>query len=359
MKRLILLCLTMAVLAGAAACGGAAVQTEPDEPMQTVVDCIGREVTLPENVDKIAATYSPAGHITVMLGHGDAIVATSNGLQRDKLLHEICPEVKNASVVKVSGDFNIEELVALDVDVVFIAYDMYLDEKAIGKLDEFNLPYVVVDFNAIDAQKQLVGVIADVLNEEEEAQVYYDFYDNVVAEVSAALAALPDEDKIRVYHSINEAVNTVADGTLPADWMKVAGGIDVSLGSDLMQEDDKYYTTLEQILMWDPEVILCNVEGTDEYIRTQPAWENIQAVKDGRVYLMPVGISRWGHTTSTETPLAIVWTAKTLYPDYCEDIDLEALMRMFYSDLFEYDVTDEQIREILAGAGMRLSKELE
>lgn len=328
----------------------------PNEPMQTVTDCIGRKVTLVQNVDRIAALYSPAGHIAVMLGHGKEIVATSNGLQRDVLLHVICPEVQNAAVVKVSGDFNIEELIALKVDVVFLSYDMYLDKTAMDKLDQFHLPYIVVSFNSIEEQKQLVRVIADVLNEQEEAQQYLDFYDKAEGQVIQALKTLPESEKIRVYHSINEAVATVGKGTLPEDWMKVAGGIDVSLAGNLTREEEKYYTTLEQILAWNPDVILCNVEETAAYIRTQAAWQNLSAVKKSKVYLMPVGISRWGHTTSTETPLAIVWTAQTLYPKLCKNIDLKALMREFYSNCFEYNVTDEQIDQILKGQGMRLPK---
>ncbi|MBT3319732.1 MAG: ABC transporter substrate-binding protein [Clostridia bacterium] len=353
---LVLVCIMMAV--SFTACGARVEEPKNGEQMRTVVDCVGRQVRIVQNVDRIAATYSPAGHITVMLGHGEDIVATSNGLQRDKMLHEICPEIKNASVVKVSGDFNIEELVSLDVDVVFVSHDMYLDEKAMRKLDEVGLPYVVVSFDSIEEQKTLVRVIADVLNEETEAQVYIDFYDKVLDMVSA-LHEERNESDVTVYHSINEAVNTVGRNTLPQDWMKAAGGIDVSLGGQLAIDEDKYYTTLEQILMWDPQVILCNVDTTYEYINEQAAWQNMQAVKNGDVYLMPVGISRWGHTTSIETPLAIVWTAKTLYPDTFGDVNLEELMREFYSELFEYEVTDEQIVQILRGEGMRYSKNLE
>jgi len=358
MRRIIIIGMCIIVLALAGCAQSAPHPAVKDEPMQTVTDCIGREVSLPENVDKIAATYSPSGHITVMLGHGTDIVATSNGLQRDKLLHVFCPEITEASVVKVSGDFNIEELVALEVDVVFVSYDMYLDEKAMGKLDEMHLPYVVVSFNSIEEQKQLVRVIADVLNENDEAQDYIDFYDRILSDIGALHETRGEED-VRVYHSVNEAVNTVGPNSLPEDWMKAAGGIDVSLGGDLTAEEDKYFTTMEQILVWDPEVILCNVDDTEEYIRTQSAWANIQAVKNGELYLMPVGISRWGHTTSTETPLAIVWTAKMLYPQTFADVDLEALMREFYLELFEYEVTDEQIAEILNGSGMRYTKDLE
>ncbi len=363
MKRLAVAIFSSVVVLMLAACaqtGQSMEQSEASsEPMQTVTDCMGREVTLADNVDCIAALYSPAGHIAVMLGHGADIVATSNGLQRDKLLHEICPEIKNASVVKVSGDFNIEELIALDVDVVFIPYDMSQDTMAMDKLDQFHIPYIIVSFNSMEEQKQLVRVIADVLNEPDEAQQYIEFYDKAINLVTEALKDMPEDDKVRVYHSINEAVATVGEGTLPGDWMKVAGGVDVSLTGNLTREEEKYYTTLEEILLWNPEVIFCNDENTTAYIRTQAAWRNLQAVKNDKVYLMPVGISRYGHTTSTETPLAIIWTAKTLYPSYCEDIDVKALMREFYLDCFEYEVSDEQIDQILNGEGMRLSKELE
>ncbi len=360
MKKFLSICLGIAIALLTSGCGktqqNATPGESPKEPVQTVTDCIGRTVTLPDQVDRIAALYSPAGHIAVMLGHGKEIVATSNGLQRDVLLHAICPEVQNASVVKVSGDFNIEELIALKVDVVFLAYDMYLDKTAMDKLDRFHIPYVVVSFNSMEEQKKLVRVIADVLNEQQEAQQYLDFYDKAIGLTANAIKGLSEKDRIRVYHSINEAVVTVGKGTLPEDWMKVAGGIDVSLSGSVKQEEDKYFTTLEQILLWNPDTILCNVEETATYIRTQNAWKNLSAVKNNMVYLMPVGISRWGHTTSTETPLAIVWTAKTLYPKLCKDIDLKALMKEFYSDCFEYSVTDAQIEQILKGEGMRNPK---
>jgi len=358
MKKLCLLLAALIIfLTGCA--NNAAKQKVWDVPTQTVTDCFGRQVIMPENVDRVAATYSPAGHITVMLGHGKSIVATSNGLQRDKLLHVICPDVQNAVVVKVSGDFNIEELIALDIDVVFLSWDMAADEKAVKKLDEFGIPYMVVAFNSIEEQKKLVNILADVFNEEEKALKYSGFYDNIIAQTQKALAPLTQYQKARVYHSINEAVATVGKNTLPEDWMKAAGGIDVSLDGALTLEDDKYYTTLEQILKWDPDVILCNVEETAGYIKTQEAWQNLQAVKNKKVYLMPVGISRWGHTTSIETPLVILWTAKTLYPDYCRDINMNVLVKEFYSTLFDYGITDEQLKQILEGKGMRLSKDLE
>jgi len=64
-------------------------------------------------------------------------------------------------------------------------------------------------------------------------------------------------------------------------------------------------------------------------IRTDKKWAPIRAVQNKRVYAIPVGISRWGHPGGLETPLAILWTAKTAYPDLFENLDLEFEIRPF------------------------------
>ena len=73
---------------------------------------------------------------------------------------------------------------------------------------------------------------------------------------------------------------------------------------------------------------------------------------------MPTGISRWGHTTSIETPLAIVWVAKTLYPEACESLDLKQYTERFYLDLFGFKLTDEVYNSMINGKGMRWEKNL-
>lgn len=325
----------------------------------TVIDCIGREVEIPQEVNRVACTYTVTGHIVTMLGDGDKIVAVSNGLRRDKLLHKISPNIKDASLVKVNGSLNIEELLNCNVDVVFLAGDMAHDKKETAKLEKFDIPYLVVDFKSIEEQQYLVSMIGKVLDREEEAAEYNNFYNQIIETVSERTQKIPNEERLIIYHSINEATCTVAENTLPAEWMKIAGAIDVSLGEDLIFDGDKYYANLEQILMWNPEVILCNEDGVDQYIREKDQWQCIDAVKNDKVFLLPVGISRWGHTTSIETPLAIAWVSNLLYPQYCSDIDVEGLTKEFYQKFFEYQLNSEEVEQLMSGKDMRLSKELE
>ena len=106
-------------------------------------------------------------------------------------------------------------------------------------------------------------------------------------------------------------------------------------------------------------MILVNEPDTYDYIKRMKAWENIDAVKNEHTFLLPTGVSRWGHATSLETPLAILWTLKTIYPEYSKAIDIEKITKDFYLDLFEYELSDEEVIKILRGYDMRKAKELE
>ena len=82
----------------------------------------------------------------------------------------------------------------------------------------------------------------------------------------------------------------------------------------------------------------------------------MDAAKAGNVFQMPIGISRWGHPGSLETPLAVLWTAKTLYPDLFRDIELKKELKYFYKTFFDYDLSKKMVEQVLAGRGMRLTK---
>lgn len=333
-------------------------QSEMGIKTKWVVDTIGREVEVPEDPQRIATLYATTGHIVTMLDADEKITAVNNGLKRDKLLHRFAPSIKKAPSVMVSGTINIEELLSLKVDLVFIPLEIYEEGNQVKVLEKHKIPYIVTEFQSINEQKQMVSLIGNILNNEEEAKRYNDMYDNIIDEIITVTNVLSEDEKIRVYHSINEATCTVAEDTLPADWMKIAGGIDVSIGSNLLRDGDKYYTTLEEILLWNPDVVLCNEDGVDKYIQENPQWKSMDAVINDKVFLMPIGISRWGHKTSLETPLAIAWTAKKLYPHKFKDLDVELLTKTFYKDLFEYDLLDKELNQLMSGKNMRFTKDL-
>ena len=323
---------------------------------RTVTDCFDRQVILPQSIERIACLYAFTAHVVTMLGEDDKIVAVVNGSKRDMLLNEVSPYIDKAATPSDSGIINIEELLAADPDLVFLKGETALLKEETAKLDLFHIPYVVIDFTDISEQMKAIQVIGDVLNRSERAGQYNQYYQQVIDGVSERTSALDENSKLRVYHAVNEATRTDAAGTLTAEWTQIAGAINVSVGSDLRVYENKFFASIEQILLWDPEVIICNEYGVDKYIMKNEKWQTIEAVKTQRVFKIPTGISRWGHPGGMETPLAIQWTVKTLYPEICSDIDLNQITRNYYADFFDYQISDELLTKVLSGDRMRMPK---
>lgn len=358
-NRFIILGLILALLL-AAGCSG---QPESVGPAQadkqdviTVTDCVGRQVQVPAQIERVACLSPESGHAMAMFGLGDKVVAATGGMQRDVLLTNMYPHIKDVSVPKSSGVINIEELLSTDPDLVFVRSDTAGNEAEMAKMNKTGLPFLVVDYADIDRQQYALDMMGQALGVQDKAQAFNDYYRRIVKTVTDRLADISPDKRIRLYHSVNEALRTDAEGTLPADWIQVAGAINVSVGQDLKLYEGDYYANLEQIMLWDPEVIICNEPGVAGYILSHEQWAPLQAVKNNKVWQLPIGISRWGHHSSLETPLAILWTAQRLYPDRFTDVDMAAETKQFFQEFFNYELSDELVQNILSGEGMRETK---
>lgn len=351
-KKLIALLLLCCLAVPLAACGG---KSPAGSDTRTVVDTLGRSVEVPAE-PKAVATLSPfAGPMVVLYGWGDRMPATTNAVKRDLLIHAMEPALENSVSVKSSGSMNAEEILRLNVDLIFVDPEIYHNPDERAKLEALDIPYVVIAFTDMAGQMAAARVIGEALGETEEAEAYVAYYQEAIDRVKRVVADIPEEEIPRVYHSVNEAVRTDYPGSVPADWIAVTRAINVSLDAELEMKGDHAYTTLEQIYVWDPDVIIANEPGVDDYILTDEKWSGLRAVREGRVYQIPVGVTRWGHPNSVETPLAILWLAELLYPDRF-DIDIVAEMKHFYKMFFDYDMDDETARAVLQGDGIRTPK---
>ena len=329
---------------------------QADTSSKVVIDSFGREVAIPENVERIACLYAFTGHVTAMLGRGEDIVAVVPGLKRDRILNQITPSLSEASATTLDGVVNIEELLRTKPDLIFLKGETGRMEAEVEKLERFDLTYIVIEYNTIKEQIRAIEIISEALGREDEGEAYCSYYRDTIEQTKELLKDLPAEERVRVYHSVNEAVRTDAPGTLPAEWLEIAGIDNVSLSTPLKFRDNKYFASLEQIYIWDPEVILANESGVDKYLLSNEKWAGLKAVKAGRVYQIPIGISRWGHPGGMETPLAILWTVKKLYPEYSEDLDLDEEVRTFYERFFDLSLSDDMLSSIYQGEEMRIPK---
>ena len=105
---------------------------------------------------------------------------------------------------------------------------------------------------------------------------------------------------------------------------------------------------MDQVYAWDPDVIILtnftptkpedlynNAVGSDD-------WSTVKAVKDHRVYKMPMGTYR-SYTPSIDTPMVLEWMAQVVYPELFADYDVNADVKAYYQDVFGVALSDDQI----------------
>ena len=322
----------------------------------TIVDCAKRRVQIPAKVRRIGCLYAFSGHAAVMLGRCNDIVAVSNGLKRDSLLLDICPAITGALVPKAQGAVNLEELLRAQTDLVFVSGETGRNRGTVEKLDRMKIPWLVVDYDSMKGQQAAVELIGKALGNPEKAARYNRYYRECVERVQKVTSKIPEAQKFRLYHSVNEANRTTIEKGLATDWLEVEGVINVSLKPDMNLLEGRNFVSLEQILLWDPDVILVNEPTVRKHIMHDMQWSTIKAVKAKRVYQMPIAISRWGHPGSIETPLAILWTAKRLYPERFPNLDMPLETKAFYRDFFDFELPDDLVDKILSGKLVRKPK---
>lgn len=127
-------------------------------------------------------------------------------------------------------------------------------------------------------------------------------------------------------------------------WMTTSGGINI--GADV-EYSTTNATSVEQILEWNPEVIFTSsmTPLTPADIYADPALAEVDAVKNKRVYAVPSG-GFWWDPPSAESHLMMLWVAQVLYPESA-DFDLRAEMKEHYEFLYAYELSDDEIDQIL------------
>jgi iron complex transport system substrate-binding protein len=319
----------------------------------SVVDCIGRKVSVPSRVERIACLYDFAAHVVVMLGRGKNIVAVSKGPKRDVLLNRLCPEIGKALVPKGQGNVNIEELLLAKPDIVFVPGDIGRNRSELQKMEIFQLPVLTVDYHDITGQQRAIAMIGEAIGARERSEAYNRYYDRCIDRVKEGVSHILPDQRVRAYLATVEATRTYGRHSLPAEWMSLCGIVNVAADQPLSIHQGEQHASLEQILRWNPDVIFTNEPGVAEAIAQDSKWSSIRAVKQKKIYHMPIGISRWGHPGSLETPLAMLWTVKTVYPNFFTGMDIKNEVEKYYRKFFRLELTDALYEQMLSGKGMR------
>lgn len=316
---------------------------------QTITDMAGRSVTIPAHITSVLGTSPPTTMLIYMIAPDKLLGWNSNNTG-------YLP-AKYLNLPAVGGWFggkegNYESFLSMHPDIVLEGYNQQGDMKATvdARQEKFGeLPVVGVE-NSVDAlgYSEPIRFMGDLLGEPEQADKMISFYDSVLKEVQKKVEAIPDSKKVTVYQAAGaDGLTTEVRGSPHSQLIDVAGGINV-VDQPLTDAFGEVKVSMEQVMTWNPDVIIVEDANLYKKMFTDPSWSQIKAVKDKRVYLTPKTPFSWyDHPPGVNRIIGIPWTAKMLYPDEFKDMDLNQFIKDFHSLFLHYDISDDQIKAAL------------
>lgn len=362
MKKIIPFLLTLAMLLSMTACGAApeASKTGTAAPAtHIVVDHNGNEVELPLEINRIAVCgiLPLPSVIAIFFDSAEKIVGMSNTSMtaaENSLLGELYPEILEAETGFIDGtNVNVEELLKLQPDVVFY----HASQKEVGDtLRRAGFPAVAVsvnkwNYNCIETLNNWISLLSEIFPDNDKSAVVEEYSNKMYDLVQSRVASLPEAERERaffLYQYSDTVMMSSGRNFLGQWWCDAIGAVNVG---EAVETDNQITINMEQVYAWDPSLIFITnftTAGPDDLYNGTVGnddWSAIQAVQDKNVHKMPLGMYR-SFTPGVDTPVTLLWLAKTAYPDLFADIDIIAETRTYYKEVFGVDLTDEQAASI-------------
>jgi iron complex transport system substrate-binding protein len=307
------------------------------EGKRTITDMEGDTVQLPDKIEKAGTSWAGYFDLLLTVGASEQVVAGSN-VNNNLWTAKVFPGLKNVSSPFTNG-VNMEELLRVKPDVLFLKKtDTYLNQ-----VKETGIPIIQVKYTTLNELLDAISLAGNVFGgrQSEMAEIYKEYVNKNVGKISAVTKEIPDEKKPKIlFMQVTAKEISVWGGNMLQDEIiNVAGGINVA-EKDF---DNSKKVSYEQILQWNPDVII--IEGSEkdrEILNDAP----ISAVKNGKVFISPQGVFYWGHLGS-EIALWLPWLAKTLHPDKFSDMNISEEVKYFYKTFFKYDLNDDEYNKML------------
>lgn len=326
----------------------------------TITDHADREVEVPTNPKRVAVLgiYPLPSMLTVYLDSCDSIVAMEPGSMnaaKNGILSQLYPDITNITTDIMDGDdVNIESLLALKPDVVFYNAS---DTQDLEKLENAGLTAVAFSatkwkFNCTETFNEWMNLLDQIYPEHagNREELIKKYSTDTYNKIQDTVKNVEEKQKVLFLFQYDENAMITSSSKFFGKWWCDAVGA-VNVAQDVPAEKTNAVITMEQVYEWDPDVIVItnftqakpddlynNAIGSDD-------WSNVSAVKNKRVYKMPLGTYRT-YTPSVDSPMTLEWLAQAVYPELFKDMDVKADVKEYYQNLFGVTLTDEQVDQM-------------
>ena len=326
-----------------------------------VTDALGRTVEFTELPQRI-----------ILLGKGTTLLANSAFLfpeaQERIISYELRLQMKDRNFIQtiftstadmtlLEKDAGAEQIAPLNPDLVIMK--TYMAEKLGKSIEELGVKVVYLDLETPEKFYQDIRTLGQIFGNNERAEEIVQLYQGNETRISDALSGLTDEEKPSVlmlqYSNKDDAITF---SIAPVAWLQTmlvqnAGGDPV--WKDATTDGGWTVVSLEQIAAWNPDLIFVvdySGKAVDvvAQLKADPSWQALTAVKDEKIYAVPVDFLSWDQADS-RWGMGELWLASKMHPDRFPSFDTLQELTSFYQTYYGLDesVITEKIMPLVSG----------
>ena len=242
------------------------------EPTRAITDSAGRRVELPQRISRVLAAGPPASILLYTLAPEKMIgwVRTPGPAEKAFLLESVRDLPEYGRLTGRGNTANLENVLKFKPDLI-------IDVGSVGPTyvslansvqDQTKIPYVLLDgtFNKTPEMYRLLG---NLLGVEARAEQLARYADETLNGLGARIASIPEAERPRVYYGRGvNGLETGLAGSINMEVLERVGAINVaaSAGTGGITK-----VSIEQVLSWNPDVILALEPAFYGAVATDPA----------------------------------------------------------------------------------------
>jgi iron complex transport system substrate-binding protein len=316
--------------------GGCSYKTAQSDETITVIDQLGRSVTVPRRITRIAALHHFGGRIVYALRQQGKLMEQSLYRIEAKALASVDPQFAALKPSQDRHSINYESLIATRPQCAFV-YASF-DKAEMQRLENAGIQVIAVKGETIEESFEAIRLMAKVLDCKERGEEYIAYCRNLLSKVQDRIRDIPPDKRLRVVFAGPKSIYTVATGEmLQTQMLECAGAINVGASLKGFWSD----ISPEQLAAWNPDVIFLGstltTYGAKEVLENSQ-FKTINAVKSRRVHIFPSNIGWWDYP-APHCVLGSLWVAKTLYPERFKDVDVTKVADEYYTKYFGHTFT--------------------
>ncbi|MFW5647080.1 MAG: ABC transporter substrate-binding protein [Acetivibrio ethanolgignens] len=328
--------------------------TEASSATQEFADSAGRTVTVPAKIETIAIS-GPLSQVYILPLAGDMLVGVSNAYSEDAAQYlpaYIFEKTEIGQLYGGKGELDLEALLAVSPDVVIDLGEPKgsIVEDLDALTEQTGIPFIHIDATVATAP-EAYRTLGKLLDREEKAEELARWCENTYASMTAMMEKV-DADNARksiLYCLGDKGVNVIAQGSFHAETLNLMGN-NLAVVEDVVSSGAGNEVDLEQIMVWNPDVIIFAPDSCYADIAAAEEWKSIKAVTEGKYYKTPYGPYGWlSSPPSVQRYLGMLWLGELLYPEYTE-YDLQEKITEYYKLFYDCDLTDEMYQALIANA---------